>query len=179
MQKTSPRGERKAPRLVIHLPRPPTLLWPQCSSLPTQSWTLTSNSQTTSMTPITRQPLLRLPCCHLHPPPSSPHAAVPASRPRFTQSLRLDIAEGRLTSLQHGLRGRSIIEALQPVKLLSSCPVSLLQSPMPPPLHPLPESGNRLLRAFQRKAWGASGGSGLALVPLVRPRAGNVRHPPL
>ena len=51
--------------------------------------------------------------------------------------------------------------------------------PNAPPLHPLPESGNRPLRAFQRKAWGVSGGSGLALVPLVRPRAGNVRHPPL
>ena len=126
------------------------------------------------MTPITRHSQLPLPCCHLHPPLSSPHAAALASRPRFTQSLRLaidrtdgpvvgrglifartrvqiqvsaylfeftqkkNIAEGRLTSLQHGPRGRGIVEALQPVKLLPPCPVSLLQPPVPPPPAPAP-----------------------------------------
>ena len=133
------------------------------------------------MTLITRHSQLPLPCCHLHPPLSSPHAAAPASRPRFAQSLRFAIAEGRLTSLQHGLRGRGIVEALQPVKLLPPCPVSLLQSSVPP-LHPLPESGSHPLRAFQCKAWGVLGGSGPALVHLVCPRAhliGNDSHPPL
>jgi hypothetical protein len=124
----------------------------------------------------------------LLPPLSSPPAVVPVSRARSGQSLLLYTVEGRWISPLHGPRG--IAGALQPEMPLPPCPVSLLQPPANPFLHP-PGSGNPPPLASLCEVSGGSGGSALAslrahpalpplqLAPLAYPLVpiGNGNHP--